>query len=91
MLKQLPARSYTLGEPFGVDTLILLSTEQPLPDPFALNFDGVASRGARGATSPLEKLLSQSSAGTRGVIEPAPTNRGISLSTVHSAPQNVAK
>jgi hypothetical protein len=80
-----------IGEPFGVDTLILLSTEQPLPDPFALNFDGVASRGTRGATSPLEKLLSQTSGGTRGISEPAPTNWGISLSTVHSAPQNVSK
>jgi hypothetical protein len=76
-----------IGEPFGVDTLILLSTEQPLPDPFALNFEGVASRGTRGATSPLEKLLSQTSGGTRGISEPEPTNWGISLSTVHSAPK----
>jgi hypothetical protein len=76
-----------------VDTLILLSTEQPLPDPFALNFEGVASRGTRGATSPLEKLLSDTSGGTRGVHEPEPTNWGISLSTVHSAPKpkDVAK
>ena len=80
-----------IAEPFGVDTLILLSTEQPLPDPFALNFDGVASRGTRGATSPLEKLLSQTSGGTRGVVEPAPTNWGISLFTVHSVPQNMSK
>jgi hypothetical protein len=80
-----------ISEPYGVDTLILLSTEQPLPDPFALNFDGVASRGTRGATSPLEKLLSQTSGGTRGISEPEPTNWGISLSTVHSAPQNGSK
>src|SRR5208282_5362652 len=75
-----------IGAPFGVDTLILLSTEQPLPDPFALNFEGVASRGTRGATSPLEKLLSQTSGGTRGISEPEPTNWGISLTTVHSTP-----
>ena len=48
-----------IGKPYGVDTLILLSTEQPLPDPYALNFDGVAARGTRGVTSPLEKLLYQ--------------------------------
>ena len=75
-----------------MDTLILLSTEQPLPDPFALNFEGVATRGTRGATSPLEKLLSDTSGGTRGINEPEPTNWGISLSTVHSAPnKDVAK
>jgi hypothetical protein len=76
-----------IGAPFGVDTLILLSTEQPLPDPFALNFEGVASRGTRGATSPLEKLLSDTSGGTRGISEPEPTNWGISLTTVHSTPK----
>src|SRR5208337_4024643 len=81
------ARAVKIGEPYGVDTLILLSTEQPLPDPFALNFEGVATRGTRGATSPLEKLLSGTSGGTRGVHEPEPTNWGISLSTVHSAPK----
>jgi Caspase domain len=81
------ARAVRIGEPYGVDTLILLSTEQPLPDPFALNFEGVATRGARGATSPLENLLSNTSGGTRGVHEPEPTNWGISLSTVHSAPK----
>jgi hypothetical protein len=81
------ARAVKIGEPYGVDTLILLSTEQPLPDPFALNFEGVATRGARGATSPLEKLLSDTSTGTRGVHESEPTNWGISLSTVHSAPR----
>ncbi|MFZ0338193.1 MAG: caspase family protein [Terracidiphilus sp.] len=81
------ARGVKIGEPYGVDTLILLSTEQPLPDPFALNFEGVASRGTRGATSPLEKLLSDTSGGTRGMNEPEPTNWGISLSTVHSAPK----
>ena len=76
-----------IGEIYGVDTLILLSTQQPPPDPFALNFGGVASRGTRGVTSPLEKLLSSTSGGTRGIVEPEPTNWGISLSTVHSAPK----
>ena len=80
-----------IGAPYGVDTLILLSTKQPLPDPYVLNFDGVASRGTRGAASPLEKLLSQTSGGTRGIREPEPTNWGISLTTVHSAPKEAAK
>ena len=77
-----------IGPPYGVDTLILLSTEQPLADPYVLNFEGVASRGTRGVASPLEKLLNQTSGGTRGFSGEVPTNWGIGLMTVHSAPQS---
>ncbi|MGA2569236.1 MAG: caspase family protein [Terracidiphilus sp.] len=79
-----------IGPPYGVDTLILLSTEQPLADPFALNFEGVASRGTRGVASPLERLLNQTSGGTRGFSGEVPTNWGIGLTTVHSAPKSEA-
>ncbi len=75
-----------IGPPYGVDTLILLSTEQPLADPYVLNFEGVASRSSRGVSSPLEKLLNQTSGGTRGFSGEVPTNWGIGLMTVHSAP-----
>jgi hypothetical protein len=75
-----------IGPPYGVDTLILLSTEQPLADPYVLNFEGVASRSTRGVSSPLEKLLNQTSGGTRGFSGEVPTNWGIGLMTVHSAP-----
>lgn len=77
-----------IGPPYGVDTLILLSTEQPLADPYVLNFEGVASRGTRGVSSPLEKLLNQTSGGTRGFSGEVPTNWGIGLLTVHSAPRS---
>jgi hypothetical protein len=82
------APTLRIGTPYGVDTLILLSTAQPLPDPYALNFEGVASRGTRGLASPLEKLLNQTSGGTRGFSEPVPTNWGIALMTVHSVPKD---
>jgi len=75
-----------IGPPYGVDTLIMLSTEQPLADPYVLNFEGVATRSARGTSSPLEKLLNQTSGGTRGFSGEVPTNWGIGLMTVHSAP-----
>lgn len=77
-----------IGPPYGVDTLILLSTEQPLADPFVLNFEGVASRGTRGVSSPLEKLLNQTSGGTRGFSGEVPTNWSIGLTTVHSTPKS---
>jgi hypothetical protein len=76
-----------IGPPYGVDTLILLSTEQPLADPYVLNFEGVASRGTRGVASPLEKLLNQTSGGTRGFSGAVPTNWSIGLMTVHSIPK----
>jgi hypothetical protein len=83
------APTLRIGPPYGVDTLILLSTAQPLPDPYALNFEGVASRGGtRGVTSPLERLLDQTSGGPRGFAEPVPTNWGIGLMTVHSLPKD---
>jgi hypothetical protein len=75
-----------IGPPYGVDTLILLSTAQPLPDPSALNFEGVASRGARGTDSPLQKLLTSASNGSRGFAEPVPTNWGIDLTRIRSIP-----
>lgn len=85
------ARTLRIGPPFGVDTLILLSTAQPLPDPYMLNFSGVASRGTRGGRSPLEKLLNQTSGGTRGSPGEMPTNWGIELMTVRSIPKDATK
>jgi hypothetical protein len=82
------ARALRIGPPYGVDTLILLSTAQPLPDPYALNFEGVASRGTRGMESPLQMLLSNTSGGTRGFSGEVPTNWGISLTTIRSIPKD---
>lgn len=85
------ARTLRIGPPYGVDTLILLSTAQPLPDPYVLNFEGVASRGARGVESPLQRLLNDTSAGTRGFPGEIPTNWGIGLITIRSIPKDAAK
>jgi len=81
-----------IGPPYGVDTLILLSTEQPLPDPYVLNFEGVASRGTRGIGSPLEKLLGDRSAGTsRGLEGEVPTDWGMSITHLRSVPKEAAQ
>lgn len=88
----LPAsRTLRVGPPYGVDTLILLSTAQPLPDPYVLNFEGVATRGAEGRQSPLEELLGDTSAGTRGFSGEIPTNWGIGLITMRSVPREAPK
>lgn len=85
------ARTLRIGPPYGVDTLILLSTAQPLPDPYALNFEGVASRGTWGTESPLQTLLSNTSGGTRGFSSEIPTNWGITLTTIRSIPKDTTK
>ncbi len=85
------ARMLRVGPPYGVDTFILLSTAEPLPDPYALNFEGVAARGSRGLESPLEKLLANTSSGTRGFSSEVPTNWGIALTTMRSVPKEAAQ
>jgi hypothetical protein len=74
-----------IGPPYGVDTLVMLSTAQPLPDPYALEFEGAATRGG-GAQSPLEKLLVDTSRGMRGSPAPVPADWGLDLFTLRSVP-----
>ena len=80
-----------IGPPFGVDTLVMLSTAEPLPDPSALEFEGVATRGGGATESPLEKLLADTSKGMRGDPGPVPTNWGLELLTLHSVPKGATK
>lgn len=76
-----------VGEPFGLDTILLISTDEPLADPYSLSFKGVSTRGARQAQSPLEQLLSNTSSGTRGFdLDPVPTNWSVSVSGLQSQP-----
>ena len=84
------APALKIGAPFGTDTFVLLSTAQPLSDPFVLNFEGV-SRSRGGEQSPLEQLLSNTSSGTRGNPGQVPTNWGILLTTIHSIPQQASQ
>ena len=83
------APTLKVGPPYGVDTMILLSTAQPLPDPSVLNFEGVARGATRGASNPLQQLLSSASSGSRGLnmeVE-VPTDWGIETQTLRSVPQ----
>jgi hypothetical protein len=87
----LRARPIVVTEPFGVDTMVLLTTAQPLPDPSVLNFEGVARGAARGAKTPLEQLLSSASSGSRGGAEvEVPTTWGIETTTLRSIPKEVS-
>ncbi len=85
------APTLVIGPPFGVDTFILLSTAQPLSDPYILNFEGVAKTRGGGPQSPLDQLLSNTSSGTRGSPGQVPTNWSIGLTTIRSIPQSPAQ
>ena len=77
----------TVGKPFGLDTILMVSTGEPLSDPYLLNFKGVATRGGIGPQSPLEKLLSNASSGTRGFdFGAVPTNWAVSTTALQSVP-----
>src|SRR5262249_23659803 len=76
-----------VGPPFGTDTYILLATDEPLPDPAALNFEGVITKGSRGH-SPLQDLLDSASKGTRGVTTEIPTQWSAQTVHVVSAPRS---
>lgn len=79
--------SANITPPYGIDTMILLSTAEPLPDENVLNFDGVVTRGAESSPqTPLGQLLSDTSAGTRGGPGEVPTNWGVGITLVHSVP-----
>jgi hypothetical protein len=74
--------------------MILLTTSQPLPDPYVLDFAGVARAASRGSSqSPLEKLLSNASSGTRGGVPDAdiPTDWGIQIMPLRSIPGSPAQ
>jgi hypothetical protein len=49
---------FEVSEPYGKDTYILLTSEQPVGNPDIFEFDGVRSKGAAsGVENPLTELL----------------------------------
>jgi len=63
------AKRFTISAPFGVDTYMLLTTAQPIPDPSVLTFDGVRSgdrdaRGGSGLQGLINKVMRQNRGST---------------------------
>jgi hypothetical protein len=58
--------AFRITPPFGVDTYFLLSTEEPLPNPAILEWDGVRARRALSATPwSIERITLESVAPAR--------------------------
>jgi hypothetical protein len=72
--------------------MILLTTAQPLPDTSVLDFEGVRA-ASRGGQTPFEKLLSNTSSGTRGgkLDADIPTDWGIQIMPLRSIPGSPAQ
>jgi len=62
----LDGSGFEASDPFGVDTYFLLSTDEPLPNPSILQWDGVRSPQSQPASA-LEELLALTASGTRSV------------------------
>lgn len=76
--------TFEVAPPYGVDTYFLLTTDEPLPNPSILEWDGVRRDGAQ-AHSALERLFLDTGSGTRSVLTPAKWS--IERTTWESAPQ----
>jgi len=64
--------TFEIAKPYGVDTYFLLTTDEPLTNPWILEWEGVRSPPPATKTA-LERLLALTSAGERGtrVVTPA--------------------
>ncbi|HSY19189.1 MAG TPA: caspase family protein [Candidatus Acidoferrales bacterium] len=85
-----PAQSkfFTVTSPFGIDTYVLLTSAEPIPELSVFNSDGVRTR-TRGAgeDNPLQDLLQNTGARTRGVGPGVPTDWSIEKVCIKSAPK----
>ncbi len=70
------ASAFEISPPFGVDTYFLLTTDEPLPNPAILEWEGVRGAGAD-ATTALEELLLETGSASRGVLIATPSNWSI--------------
>ncbi len=72
--QEITLRSFTVTEPYGVDTFLMLTSATALADPSVLEGEAVRGRASsRGADDPLTRLLARTGSGTRGVSTPTPT------------------
>jgi hypothetical protein len=75
---------FSVGPPFGLDTYVLLTSEQAIPDPDGLAFDGVRTRG-EASSSPLATLLMSIGGATRGPQPITPADWSLQRMFIRSA------
>jgi len=79
--------AFEVAPPYGVDTYFLLTTDEPLPDPTILMWDGLRGRLGTPITSPLTELLLETSDVSRsGALRRTPNNWSIDRMLFVSVP-----
>ncbi|HKQ61124.1 MAG TPA: caspase family protein, partial [Candidatus Polarisedimenticolaceae bacterium] len=66
--------TFKIGTPYGVDTYIVLTSHDALPDPDVLQVQGVTGGASRGGQSPLARLIQGVNGASRGVSYETPTD-----------------
>ncbi|MBI2566849.1 MAG: caspase family protein [Candidatus Schekmanbacteria bacterium] len=83
-----PPVAFQIGPPFGLDTYLLLSSEEALPNPDVLAFAGIRTRGAAAGAegTPLQRLLFDVGGATRGVHPAVPLSWSLERISLRSVP-----
>jgi hypothetical protein len=77
---------FTVAQPFGIDTYVLLTSAEAIPEPSALESEGVRTRGP-GGSNPLQELLENVGARTRAANPKVPTDWSIEKVCIKSLPK----
>ncbi len=76
---------FEIAKPYGVDTYFLLTTDEPLTNPWILEWEGVRSAPPATKTA-LERLLALTSSGERGTRVVTPATWSIDRIAIESVP-----
>jgi hypothetical protein len=85
-----PTATFDIAPPYGIDTYFLLTTDEPLPNPRILEWDGVRAGGSRSPTA-LEALLLLTGTGSRARRPPTPSTWSIERVFFEAVPPREAK
>lgn len=84
------ASAFEVAAPYGVDTYFLLTTDEALPNPWILEWDGVRTRAPESPT-PLEQLLLLTGATSRAGLLATPTTWSLERFVYESVPPRRSK
>jgi hypothetical protein len=79
---------FAIGEPFGLDTYILLTDVKPIPDPQRLEQEGVSTRGAEPEDSVAQLIFNGLDAMTRGQQLKTPLRWSSAALSLRSVPKS---
>jgi hypothetical protein len=85
-----PTATFDIAPPYGVDTYFLLTTDEPLPNPRILEWDGVRG-GAPKPQTALEELLLLTSSGSRARRPATPSTWSIERVFYEAVPPRESK